>query len=1479
MGTNLPPLEISDSIEYTDNSISENEVPRNSTDPKVSGRYVEVARGGDSQSPEYTASREAREAGELDPHEKEWATQGVQNEDAVILAAYEQRIAQSESLSETLALISERESFKINADIQADDIDKYINAKYAEEKMEQAFARLASPEELEHLDSTINMAELLSPESMEALQALSDKTSVMDIGFIGNLLTAFGSGPREAWVYNSIVQALFPEDADDIGFLGRFSANKARNIISKRFLEASDTQKQVIAQGMVSLLEDPKNRDFWINDLEKWGVLEEFLAGETVDPNSVSRAITDVITGLDLLFVGQLLKIPVRGAAATGRSGRHVASDLTVEAQVNPAKATDDTAKALNSDEAAAAKGAGSSQEVGEAHLPVAEVLDDGINELPEATQLAIQQSNEELAALSGKGEYVLVQNHSMDEINAVAQRATDDLLVHRGTLILGGAQKIVDFNMETGAVTYKTYIGAHKAGGTFTKGKAESIVNRLAKDDVDARIFEKPGTPGRYLVEVTVNDVVGKNFLEETAVKLNPLSKFSNFLESSSSMLAPFVQRMRTLAVLKGSAKEQTVQKMILPYTKLSKSSRQKVDDLLIKGDKDEEVFMVRDLIGDYTPEEIAGYLSYRNLMRADLAGKEADLYQKFMSEGFNRFASVGGKNMPLRQVDNYGGLKTDKVFDSASGKFIDAPDVAKLPKGTILVELPDWLEEAGDVTRYALVKHKDTMTLPQTGLMPARKGYLPVEYKGNYWIRQSITKQTASGTVTVMKPIQVFKTKREAKAALEALHAEGKYLNLSVKDIDLAKELKEGATAPNVFDLEDSYFAQRSHFSKKTDASLLSTPSEVLERVVSNKIPGYSINITVRNMKERFMKRYEGNIHPDTRGFPNEANLVEGPLGGPSLAEARVAWKQIQLYATTATNSDRAMRRAYLKMADWMENVPGGQYMDDMFSSAAQTNKYTVGNLTKRVAFTTQIALNPFAQFFIQGSHLLFASGLDPAAAQKAFRTGYAIAFQGEAAEKVTAQAIKISGYSQAEYNVLKNLYDKAGLGVISNAVQVDDISDRMFKMAATKPVHQGIHVLQRLGFENGERLNRANMLVFAAERYAKESGKKLTQLTEKELSDIAAKSLDYGFNMTRADTYAYQRGLLSAATQYWSVRHKAVQTVFGRNRSLNLTGKERARLAAGQLAWFGSEGLGVGYMVNQMIEASGLNPEDEDLRHAIHGGLTDLLINQMIQSTTGGDPSISVASRISPMSDMDYSIMALMHLPFADDRGTILEDFMGASYSPWSKFFQVGTEVGRIYELGDTNSEENVMNALKVASEIVPSIGNVMSKTIIERGLHYKINRQSGNKTFLTVEEYRAKQIFGVQSYAERANRLSYEREKSIKEASDDAAKPYYLAFNRAVLDGDFERANSIYRAAVVTFEDDELARTRFENMMTSVDNDDLHERAKKLQSLVFKSADETDMNWFHQWVQDNRANPKLDYIRSEMEAWAKVKEDEK
>jgi hypothetical protein len=205
-------------------------------------------------------------------------------------------------------------------------------------------------------------------------------------------------------------------------------------------------------------------------------------------------------------------------------------------------------------------------------------------------------------------------------------------------------------------------------------------------------------------------------------------------------------------------------------------------------------------------------------------------------------------------------------------------------------------------------------------------------------------------------------------------------------------------------------------------------------------------------------------------------------------------------------------------------------------------------------------------------------------------------------------------------------------------------------------------------RQGFERGEEINLGGHYVIARKRWMEQNPGKDPS---KHVLEIGGMARSLSLSMTGVGDLSYSKGLASIPMQYFAIRHK---TLMALTTNQNFTKSEKIKMGVGQLAMWGPEGIGLGFVADKLATEMGVQ-----LPSWFEDGITESSINGVLSVASGEDVDLDWAGSFSLLSGvLDENVLAEFGKMFVEGQGDVSRIFFGASKSNFNRVANLGNSL---------------------------------------------------------------------------------------------------------------------------------------------------------------------------------------------------------
>lgn len=731
----------------------------------------------------------------------------------------------------------------------------------------------------------------------------------------------------------------------------------------------------------------------------------------------------------------------------------------------------------------------------------------------------------------------------------------------------------------------------------------------------------------------------------------------------------------------------------------------------------------------GTLNEKELKGLYSARAYFDTLYQLENRRVFRSLMSKGAKTIRTKDGKTAyhgvpyqtPAAAKD------VTRVFDPALNTIVDIDEEAlralyKAGGRVLKTEIAPALRGTDEVVHHVVFDPK-TAKGWEYGLLSNRPlkyihGYFPRMYEDPYIIMKTMPKVMVDGKLqphtVAVHTAGSRKEAAEAIARLTELNADKKYTYSMKRDVRLS-QLDETAANQELMRMEGRLFYDERNVDRLThvsgsEADIIAPINTIARsaRMVAKQVTMEDYNTHMVNLwtaswgnaiKQAAKKAgYKGNtsINPDLlsveeslRALQNIAN-EPGELGKIG-KDALETFRYVQMMRGAMDPSSNILRSKLISLGEMLYN--NGVFGDTVRKFGSRDLwKFSPLQMARELTFFHFIAANPIKQFVLNAQQHMFLLALDPtyigrwqldtamllSGARARNKALAGVKGLSERAMKLQARAMRLT---DEEYKLLvdkftgsgllDNVNIRAALGDIPTEAanvpmtQTGRVASKLWGTVSARPIRRA---MERQGFDAGEQINLTSSYLPALRAVLKENKlKSLTQLTDTQWNDVAAKALDYSSAMIRPNASRYQHGLLAVPLQFLQFQHKTFLTILGMNKAF--TRKQSLQILGGQLIMFGGGTFGITPEVKKMLAEAGV--DDPFWVDVLSGGFIDWLLDKSFQAIFD-DPKMNSnwSTYLSPASGIRQLTEDFIDIGF---KNAPIDSFFGVSGFGASKMIE--------------------------------------------------------------------------------------------------------------------------------------------------------------------------------------------------------------
>ena len=396
-----------------------------------------------------------------------------------------------------------------------------------------------------------------------------------------------------------------------------------------------------------------------------------------------------------------------------------------------------------------------------------------------------------------------------------------------------------------------------------------------------------------------------------------------------------------------------------------------------------------------------------------------------------------------------------------------------------------------------------------------------------------------------------------------------------------------------------------------------------------------------------------------------------IRSEIEGSNMAPQRKA-KLLALYDQTSamsnipTKTDQAFQGA-VRAIGLAFDRSGGRTGESIAKYLYQMHDKSLVDVLKGTTFNLTLGMYNMVQIPVQLFGASVAVSINPIAATKALPRWLMSSTLDFVTDEVTANQFlrKIAKEQDIDAKTLQQDYSawrKSGMyeAVVRGSADASSLANRLPYDAGF--LRRGFNRFVEIGqtpYRMGELSNMRISFFTALEREKSLKGKAF-KYDDATIGRVISRAEQYRLNMSGANKAAFQKGIWALPTQFKQIYTKYMESMFG----THFTGKEKARLAIGQIALFGAAGVPIiNHFADEVAEkVFGLELfelNSENLIKAKRGALGWLINHEL-------DIDAMVSGRLTVSADIIEDIRRA----FLDERTPMFKTMLGASFTSGDK-----------------------------------------------------------------------------------------------------------------------------------------------------------------------------------------------------------------
>lgn len=905
------------------------------------------------------------------------------------------------------------------------------------------------------------------------------------------------------------------------------------------------------------------------------------------------------------------------------------------------------------------------------------------------------------------------------------------------------------------------------KDAETDTYSDIDKLDNAHFLDDAEYLVSADVEVP-MWHRDIVGDEVLGKESTQGVGSYAGRFSDVAgNFLKNPQSYMSRNLLGAARVSNDAKFFKSHGLLKVAKPFLTLNYFGKKRVAGLLDVGEAEGKVFKYNELKTRYSEREIEAYYSARYLNDSVYNIKNATVREDLLSQGFKGLTveSAGGElfSNAARQVDNEELLRSTTVaIDPANGTHIKVTEqsineMAEL--GLVPVRLLKGVDQGKTKNNFAFVPRDTLHELPQN-IFPYREGYNFRINNDPYFIDR-LSSKIVDGTThkDYSSTIGVAKSREEAAryiAKLEEAEPKTKPKKVGPKakkvvpkvkfKVRLDRNVSSTRSALDNDVLDGSglqfWFTKRGARLQRLDgsASSVEDPVTAMNRMISSVSNVDTHKELLDTSVLRHRKTY-GDLTVDVNGVQvplwswdknQQAWIFDksvSSVGRPDVAAAKAEYDYLENLKYAPTNVDIAWKQL-MEGIDANFGTRKNPLSKAISATTRAASKVSPGGTARGVAFAMTIPLRPIRHLVLQGTTGMSLAGIDPVNTARSFADANLMmislaTYQNPTLWKGTRQMSKLFGHSPDDWEDIFDSFRKSGKAyAIDSHVAVGEAN---FSWARSLPDNVGgealrilgnaakspITIGKAIGFDTGELANQAMTYMFALRRWKKANPGVTFKDNQKALDEITESARNFSVDMTKTDSFAYQKGLFASAAQFQAINHKMLLKIIGNDPTIPRGSAIHGKYVAGLLTMYGAAGLGLQDFYDSWIKSQDVEipPEIDDL---LYGGFTQALFNKSLELTDDSIRELLGTSAVEGSSGKARTAFADSFAPtsgvstfayeFVENlmEGNLVEALAGPSGTVFPNIKKSAQYVSDIWGFSDITTPEKLIQSYQTAFE---------------------------------------------------------------------------------------------------------------------------------------------------------------------------------
>lgn len=633
------------------------------------------------------------------------------------------------------------------------------------------------------------------------------------------------------------------------------------------------------------------------------------------------------------------------------------------------------------------------------------------------------------------------------------------------------------------------------------------------------------------------------------------------------------------------------------------------------------------------------------------------------------------------------------------------------------------EWFDSSEGLVKYALVDKRDVSELPNI-VLNRQPNYLPKLREDANWFVKGQKQIVVNGTIkNVETTLAYAATKTQAQAWLnrlaKAAEKAGDTFDPSKFDIRFDREVSKGVDNSDVLTINGGLVRGKRKSSElewagKYDEGGRTDALDSIQRYMGITADRAALSEWRMEARTRIMNEAASNAEIGDKAkqlgwAALRSEIADSGIGLQRRSKLLAAYDQVNEMSSIPSSTDQ-------RMQSWVRAV-GEKFDEKGFEGTAKyfyhMHDKSLVDILKGATFNLTLGMFNVVQIPVQLLGASVAVSIAPKAALKASPKWLVASTLDFVTNEKSAKAFirKMSSDLDIDEKNLAgdyNFWKKSGMyeSVVRGSADASSITNRLpYDAGVLRRGFSGLVDKGQTPYKMGELAN-MRISFFTALEEIKDLKGKTFKYNDQTLQQVIARAEQFRLNMSGANKAAFQKGIWALPTQFKQIYGKYIESIAGSH----FTGKEKIKLAVGQMALFGAAGVPIlNHFQDQMLDMVGVDKlelSSEELITIKRGAIGWMFNHEL-------DIDALISGRLTVSADVIEDFRRAL----LDTNTPAIKSAFGASFTSGDKAVDLVTNLAFFGNLvvEDYLNDEELNPSLKSAGEkLARSIANLPSSS---------------------------------------------------------------------------------------------------------------------------------------------------------------------